>query len=204
MINSDWLQSFAVFADTLNFTRAAKQLHISQPALHVQIRKLGEELGVALYVRNGRVLTLTTAGQRVLAFARDQRERTARLMEEVSGSADLQTVVLAAGEGSFLYLLGGALRAFQGGKHGRLEVLTRDRDGAVSAVRLGEAHLAVTVSDEVPAELTARKLLRNRMLRTFPCATHSAIGLAARDDTRGGDSGAGNDSCGSLAAARSA
>ena len=160
MINGEWLHSFVAFAETMNFTHAARRLHISQPALHVQIKKLGESLGVALYVRNGRVLTLTGAGQRVLAFARDQRERTERLVEEVSGSARSQAVVLAAGEGSFLYLLGGALRAFQAGKHGQLQVLTRDREGAIAAVQLGEAHLAVTVTDEVPAGLTARKLAR--------------------------------------------
>src|SRR5688572_29951840 len=104
MINAEWLHSFVVFAETLNFTHAARRLHISQPALHVQVRKLCEELGVQLYARNGRVLTLTGAGHRVLAFARDQRERTERLVEEVSGIARPQAVVLAAGEGSFLYL----------------------------------------------------------------------------------------------------
>lgn len=160
MINAEWLDSFVVFAETLNFTHAARRLHLSQPALHVQIRKLGEQLGVVLYARNGRALALTGAGRSVLAFARDQRERTDRLIEEVSGIARPQAVVLAAGEGSFLYLLGGALRAFQAGRHGRLQVLTRDREGAVAAIRLGEAHLAVTVTDEVPAGLTGRKLVR--------------------------------------------
>lgn len=160
MVNSDWLRSFVAFAETMNFTHAARRLHISQPALHVQIQKLAAQLGVALYVRSGRVLTLTSAGHKVLAFARDQREQSERLVDEISGIARPQAVVLAAGEGSFLYLLGGALRAFQHGKHGRLQVLTRDREGAVAAVRLGEAHLAVTVTDEVPAGFSARKLAR--------------------------------------------
>lgn len=160
MVNSEWLRSFVAFAETMNFTHAARRLHISQPALHVQIQKLGAQLGVALYVRSGRVLTLTNAGHKVLAFAREQREQSERLVDEVSGIARPQAVVLAAGEGSFLYLLGSALRAFQHGKHGRLQVLTRDREGAVAAVRLGEAHLAVTVTDEVPAGFSARKLAR--------------------------------------------
>lgn len=160
MIESEWLASFVCFADTMNFTHAARRRHISQPALHVQIRKLGEELGATLYVRSGRALALTDTGRKVLSFARDQHERTARLVDEISGSKRSRSVVLAAGEGSFLYLLGGALRAFQEGKHGQLSVLTRDREGAVAAIQLGEAHLAVTATDEVPSDVISRKLAR--------------------------------------------
>jgi DNA-binding transcriptional LysR family regulator len=54
MIRSEWLTSFIAFAEELNFTRAAARLHISQPAFHVQIRKLAEALGVTLYERAGR------------------------------------------------------------------------------------------------------------------------------------------------------
>jgi len=50
-INLDALQSFAVFADCLNFSHAAQTLHISQPALHVKVRKLGEQLDRVLYRR---------------------------------------------------------------------------------------------------------------------------------------------------------
>ena len=39
-MHAEWLQSYVVFAEHLSFTSAAKELHISQPALHVQIRKL--------------------------------------------------------------------------------------------------------------------------------------------------------------------
>ncbi|TMQ90362.1 LysR family transcriptional regulator [Actinomadura soli] len=44
-LSTDALASFAVFADHLNFTRAAEELHISQPALHVKVRKLADTLG---------------------------------------------------------------------------------------------------------------------------------------------------------------
>jgi DNA-binding transcriptional LysR family regulator len=48
------LEAFVVFAEKMNFTRAAEELGISQPALHVKVRKLGESLGVSLYRREGR------------------------------------------------------------------------------------------------------------------------------------------------------
>jgi DNA-binding transcriptional LysR family regulator len=67
-MNEEWLRSFVAFAERMSFTAAARALHISQPALHVQVRKLSESLGVVLYHREGRVLVLTSEGERVLAF----------------------------------------------------------------------------------------------------------------------------------------
>ena len=158
MIDSEWLRAFVAFAETMNFTRAAERLHISQPALHVQIRKLGESLGAPLYVRRGRVLELTVQGRKLLAFGREQQERTQHFLEELRPGSGEPVVVLAAGEGTFLNLLSDALKAFQRTKQGKLRVLTRDRDQAIAAVQLGEAHLAVTVVDDVPPDVVARRV----------------------------------------------
>ncbi|HXK18816.1 MAG TPA: LysR family transcriptional regulator, partial [Polyangiaceae bacterium] len=160
MVNSEWVRAFVTFAETLNFTHAAARLHISPPALHVQIRKLGESLQAPLYVRRGRSLSLTAQGQKVLAFGREQEERTAQLVDDVKGTSHDASVVLAAGEGTFLHLLSEPLRAFQRGNRSRLRVLTRDREHALSAIQLGEAHLAVTVIDDVPPDVVSRRLAK--------------------------------------------
>jgi LysR family transcriptional regulator, low CO2-responsive transcriptional regulator len=160
MVNAEWVRAFVTFAETLNFTHAAARLHISQPALHVQIRKLGESLQAPLYLRRGRSLTLTAEGRKVLAFGREQEERTAQLIDDVKGTPRETSVVLAAGEGTFLHLLSEPLRAFQRGKLSKLRVLTRDREQALSAVQLGEAHLAVTVIDDVPPNIVSRRVAK--------------------------------------------
>jgi DNA-binding transcriptional LysR family regulator len=62
---------FVVVADGLHFGRAASKLHISQPALSKQIRKLEDQLGVRLLVRDSRHVALTVRGE---DFLRDARE----------------------------------------------------------------------------------------------------------------------------------
>jgi DNA-binding transcriptional LysR family regulator len=160
MIDSEWLRSFVAFGETLSFTHAARRLHISQPALHVQIRKLGESLDTSLYGRRGRALELTVQGRKLLAYGREQQEREGLLLDELKPGSTDGSVVLAAGEGTFLNLLSPALRAFQRSKQAKLRVLTRDREQALAAVQLGEAHLAVTVVDDVPTNLVARRVAR--------------------------------------------
>jgi DNA-binding transcriptional LysR family regulator len=182
MVNSEWVRAFVVFGETLNFTHAAARLHISQPALHVQIRKLGESLQAPLYVRNGRSLTLTAEGRKVLAFGREQDERGAQLIDEIKGTPRDAAVVLAAGEGTFLHLLSEPLRAFQRAKASKLRVLTRDGEQALNAVQLGEAHLAVTVIDDVPPHVVSRRIAKVGaavvMPRKHPLARKRSLSIA--------------------------
>ena len=59
------IRAFLKIAETRNFTRAALDLHVSQSALTVQVQQLEESLGVRLFDRNKRGVTLTAAGKDV-------------------------------------------------------------------------------------------------------------------------------------------
>lgn len=157
-INLDALQSFAVFAESMNFSTAARLLHISQPALHVKIRKLGEQLELALYQRVGRKLELTVHGEAVARYGRDLHARTETFLQVLHHGADDQPVAMAAGEGAYLYLLGPALQRFLSKAPVPAKLLTLDRDGAIEAVRSGRAQIAVAPLETTPDDMEAATL----------------------------------------------
>ncbi len=64
------LRAFVAVAEELNFTRAAKRLFIAQQALSAQIRQLEDRIGAKLLERSTRSVSLTTAGEVLLAQAR--------------------------------------------------------------------------------------------------------------------------------------
>jgi DNA-binding transcriptional LysR family regulator len=65
-----YLRYFVIVAEELNFTRAAERLHTAQPSLSVQIQRLESEVGTALFLREGRGISLTDAGRVFLDRAR--------------------------------------------------------------------------------------------------------------------------------------
>ena len=64
------LRYFVAVAEELHFSRAAERLHVAQPAVSEQVRKLEEELGVRLLNRTKRTVSLTDAGAALLVEAR--------------------------------------------------------------------------------------------------------------------------------------
>ncbi|MFI6678195.1 LysR substrate-binding domain-containing protein [Kribbella sp. NPDC050470] len=145
------LEAFAVFAQHRNFTRAAEELHVSQPALHTRIRKLEGRLGRPLYAKQGRLLRLTEAGERLAAFANETRDRAADFLTTLD-AAPPRPLVLIAGSGSYLYLLGDPVRRYLA--RGReLRLRTGDAGETLRAVREGTADLGVTALTVPPDDL---------------------------------------------------
>ena len=64
------LEYFVAVADEASFTRAAARLHVAQPGVSAQIRRLERELGQDLFDRSGRAVRVTEAGAVVLLYAR--------------------------------------------------------------------------------------------------------------------------------------
>jgi DNA-binding transcriptional LysR family regulator len=152
-VSSDALAAFAVFAEQLNLTRAARQLHISQPALYSKLATLARELRCPLYHRVGNRLQLTADGERVARFARDHGERLHLLLAELRGTAPDRPLVIASGHTAYLHLLGDTIRSMLTERPGSLRPLHVNRHQMLAAVRTGRAHLGVFSLHVLPDDL---------------------------------------------------
>jgi len=83
----------AVLAREMNFSAAARKLHIAQPALSQNIRQIEQELGVKLFERSTRKVSLTDAGRAfyrealaILANVEGARQKTQRVARGETGS----------------------------------------------------------------------------------------------------------------------
>ncbi|WP_116947780.1 LysR family transcriptional regulator [Jiangella endophytica] len=87
------LAYFVAIADEGGFARAAEVLHVGQPAVSQQLRRLERELGVVLFDRTTRRVRLTAEGDRLLPEARAvlaAADRTRRLAADLAGAGSLR------------------------------------------------------------------------------------------------------------------
>jgi len=101
------LETFLAVVEEKGFSRAAKRLHRTQPAVSQVIRKLEGDLGEVLFERSARDGTLTSAGEVLCDYARKMlalRAEATSAMEELK-SLDRGRLLIAANEYTCLYLL---------------------------------------------------------------------------------------------------
>jgi LysR family transcriptional regulator, benzoate and cis,cis-muconate-responsive activator of ben and cat genes len=104
-VNLNHLRAFVAVAESLSFSRAAKHLHVSQPALSNQIRLLEEDLEARLFVRNRRYVALTPVGkdilddaERLLSTADEIKQRVLRVSRGALGTLRIGFVASATAD----------------------------------------------------------------------------------------------------------
>ena len=81
-MNSKQIDYCIELARTMNFSRAAENMFVSQPTLSYQIRLLEEEVGFPIFERSGRGASLTPAGSQFVSFLTGMREDLKRAVEQ--------------------------------------------------------------------------------------------------------------------------
>lgn len=109
------LKYFVAVAECLNFTEAARQLHVAQPSISQQIADLEKELGTVLMVRNNRTVRLTAAGEVFLKEAREVLGQAERAAEKARRASRGEVGELRIGflVSAVSYFLPGVIRSFR-------------------------------------------------------------------------------------------
>ena len=94
------LRYFLTVAKEQSFTKAAEQLHITQPTLSRQMAAFEEELGVTLFIRSGKKISLTDEGILLKRRALEILNLEERMLEELKGKEEVVegTVTIGCGE----------------------------------------------------------------------------------------------------------
>jgi LysR family transcriptional regulator, carnitine catabolism transcriptional activator len=171
------VRAFLAIAHWGSFTRASLELHVSQPALTVQIQQLENSLGVTLFERNKRKVSLTQAGQDLLA----PLERLVVDAEAIMGtSRDFNSlrrgiVTVAAVPSLAATLLPAALGEFCQSYPG-IVVRLRDSVGnLLELVKSGEVDFGVGGESQRDRGVTVEELLVEPMC-VFAPMTHPLAG----------------------------
>jgi DNA-binding transcriptional LysR family regulator len=178
------IRYFVTAARLLSFSRAAEALFVSQPALSQQIGKLEGEVGAPLFRRQGRLLTLTDAGEALLPVAErmlEGEDEARQVVRRVAG-LDQGRLTLYALPALDQHLLPPWLAAFRRA-HPGIELRVRELRPAgtvAAAVRAGAADLGFIHLPCDTSGLEVRELLED----PFSLAIPDRPGKRARDTVR--------------------
>ncbi|GAA2074595.1 LysR family transcriptional regulator [Streptomyces albiaxialis] len=167
------LAQFAAAARHEHVTRAAHELGVPQSSLSRALARLEGDLGVALFARHGRTVSLTPAGRTFLASAERALAAVEQAAESVRSDADPATGKVAFG---FLHTLGwetvpGLLREFRA-EHPRVRFSLVQNYGEAMLDRLRAGGLDLCLTSPVPGpeapDLVARRLDEQRLRLVVP------------------------------------
>lgn len=174
------LTYFVAVAERLNFSRAAEDLHVAQPAISQQIHALEQELGAQLFERAGRRVYLTDAGQALLPHARQILSAVEAARNEVREHGLLLrgTANLGAPPTVAAHVLPERITAFENQYPG-LDVTLREAgtESLVRSVERGELDLAIVSTDVLPLSVQAAPFLEEN----YVLAVNAQHSLCRRD-----------------------
>ena len=174
------LRYFLAVGEALNFTKAAAQLRVAQPALSRQVQDLEDEIGVDLLHRSPRGVTLTAEGKLFLEEVRELLKRADESVEKVRALARGEYGELHVGyaPSPTVEILPPALAAFQKAVP-RVKVLLHDLSSDELITGLRNATLELAIMVEPIGEQTAG--IEFEVLRTYPlCVAMTAAHPFAR------------------------
>lgn len=171
-LDLDQLQTFIAIADTGSFTRAAEEVHRTQSAVSMQMRRLEERIGKPLFEKDGRTNRLTDEGERLLSYAR----RMIQLNRETLAAFDERrlegTIRIGLPDDYADRFLPEIMARFsRSNPHVELTVVCEPTPGLADHIRRGQLDLAIVTHDDARGQ---SELLRREPLLWVGSANHAA------------------------------
>lgn len=171
MLDAHQLNVFLTAARTLNFTAAARLLHMTQPSVSQHIQSLEQHFDLQLFVRSGRHLRLTDAGEVLLPMAQEIVSISQSIdnkMESLKGDV-YGRLVVGCSTTVGKYVLPFLLAQFMQ-QHPKVEAscFVTPRKIAVQMLADGEAHVALASKQELMANLEFSRFITDRVSLIVP------------------------------------
>lgn len=189
MFSLEQLQSFVVVAEELHFGRAAERLSITQPSLSRRINRLEAAIGVEVFVRSHRRVTLTPAGVALVTDARRilrlSDEATTSVRRVPSGQVGTISIGFTAAT-AYSYL--GQLLDIAAARLPEVEIVLREMvsDLQVDALHDGSIDLGLVRPPVRSSDVSSVRVVTEPMLAAVPSSHPAATaGLLAAGDLHG-------------------
>lgn len=165
------LEIFLALARTLSFSQAAKQCHISQPALSASIKKLESLLGATLFDRHTRKVTLTAVGHEFLALGQvlDESMQNAqrRIHEFIEGKRG-KLVVAAVPSIAATYGPKTVAKFLKTYPDIEVQLIDALSDQCFDMIRMGTADIALAPGNLSSQEFKEQPLFEDELVAVFP------------------------------------
>ncbi len=170
-LDIDQLKTFLAIVETRNFTKAAGRVHKTQSAVSMQVKKLEETLGKRLFLRDGRKISISDDGQRLIGYARDIVERSNEAIAAFDETALRGSVYLGTADDYAERFLPGILAGFsQSNPLVEVSVICEDTGGLIHHIREGELDVAIVTHNFTNIE---NELLRKEPLLWVASRNHT-------------------------------
>jgi DNA-binding transcriptional LysR family regulator len=171
MLNLEALKVFLGVAEHGGFSEAGRQLHVSQPAVSQIVQGLEKQLGVQLFIRQGRAAQLTEAAQVLVPMAREllaSANRVEQTMLSLQGEV-IGELTIGCSTASGKYLLPGLIARFRRQfPQVRLNVLVTSRDSVMNKLLSGETALGVSSKQIVHPDLEYQNFFSDTVILIVP------------------------------------
>jgi DNA-binding transcriptional LysR family regulator len=167
------LKVFRIVAQHLNFSRAAEELSLSQPAVTQQIKALEDEYGIPLFDRSGGRIALTPAGKALLPYANKLKMISDEAYEIVTSTGGNHAGKLALGASQTIgqYLLPQLVAAFlRENPRIAITAMSGNTDEVLAALSAGKIQLAMVEGPGLRKDVHLEPFMEDQMVLVVPAS----------------------------------